>query len=99
MEHKDLLIAAAKAAGIDVFWHEEINRPIHTDTLTEWNPISSKADRWDLCERCGLTVDFTNGNVIAERSNPEDSEYFYFVVDDESQAIAVLKAAVASKGE
>lgn len=102
MNHKDLLIAAGKAAGIEGVFMEPSAFEQRGEELWGlwndgelWNPIANKADRWDLCERCGLTVDFQFCRVSNGVSN-----YFYFTPnDDESQAIAVLQAAVASKGD
>ena len=63
MNHKDLLIAAAKAIGWNEF--EETEYGLWIPAIEDYfNPITKKADRWDLCERCGLTVDWEDGFVV-----------------------------------
>lgn len=99
-DHKQILLCAAKAAGIEGVFRVNgyrqtygINKHMDDDL---WNPITNKADRWDLCERCGLTVDFEYGEVWYADKDFQD--FITFTPnDDESEALAILRAAVASK--
>lgn len=99
-EHKDLLIAAAKAAGIDGVFRVNGYRQIYgiskqmDDEL--WNPITNLSDRYDLARRCGLAISWGLGKIMCDAKS--GFRTFNFTPnDDESEALAILRAAVASK--
>lgn len=102
-DHKDLLIAAAKAAGIDGVFRVNGYRQIYgiskqmDDEL--WNPITNLSDRYDLARRCELAVDWKLSEVRGYTSEGWPTLHFFTHNDDESEALAILRAAVASKGE
>lgn len=109
-EHKDLLIAAAKAAGIEVgwttfhirqsiggTWEQKVGfarKTASANPFNEWNPITNLKDRYDLARGCGLRVDWKLSKV---RGDTPASIYAFTPNDDESEALAILRAAVASK--
>lgn len=63
---------AAKAAGIE--YNENYGKGFWVGEFysgKEWNPLTSKADLWDLADKCGMVVDFQLSEVLygAERND------------------------------
>jgi hypothetical protein len=105
MTDKELLEAAAKAAGIRLHHWTPDNEFVSVNETTDddgpiWNPITSLADRYELARKCELTIDFESGEVNVRYALRSKVEQFRFTPsDDRSEAIAILQAAIASKGE
>lgn len=95
-EHKDLLEAAAKAAGITLI-ETKPDYPLWIEGVGEWAPITSLSDRYDLARRCKLTIDFDEGQVVAPYLPKTGWRVHEFTPgNDLEEALAILRAAAAT---
>ena len=81
---RELLEAAAKACGYVAEWYPNgkcdlVTRQSIGDVIQcNWNPITNTADRYELCKKLGLTLDFNEKFVVgidgssADWTNDED---------------------------
>lgn len=98
-EQRELLEAAAKAAGISVAWSSSAKTMFRNDTGFDddtWNPYTSHADLFDLAERCGLDLYLSDGHV--EWANTDTNIYGWFRwPTDGTMEECICRAAVESK--
>lgn len=94
---KELLERAAEVAG--KAYIDPVIRP-HNErgvAIIRWNPITSKADRYELLEAMEALIDFDECLVEVpiplRREWGYEMEHFKFSREDASQAQAVLEAA------
>lgn len=55
---------AAKAAGIE--YNENYGKGFWVGEFysgKEWNPLTSKADLWDLADKCGMVINHVYGKI------------------------------------
>jgi hypothetical protein len=68
MTDRELLEAAAKAAGIDVYWDEEktetMLRQVEGARWTKWNPLTDDGDALRLAVRLRLDIGFPRPDVV-----------------------------------
>ena len=81
----ELLEAAAKAAGMEPSEDGVIYAGFGS---REWNPITSVADRYELCKKLGLTLDFEHNAVI------KGSDYAAWADEDEGRVIVEFAGRV-----
>ncbi len=66
MKDREMLEAAAKAAGIDIHWNAMVNAGKHPIVnyrnayeYDEWNPLERDGDALRLAVKLGMTIEYT----------------------------------------
>ncbi len=106
MTDRELIEAAAKAAGIVINWPRDPSSytlvdgmpPRRTDTWENWNPLTDDGDRYRLARVLGLSIDFSDCTVW--KRLPDHSliqEYWGGEYGDEAHAIVRAAAAMAKE--
>jgi hypothetical protein len=70
MNDQELLELAAKAAGIEIYWHNS-KRCYVSDPATPWNPLTDDGDALRLAVKRRLAIEFSSTGVYVGR-DPED---------------------------
>lgn len=97
MKDRELLGAAAKAAGLEIAtWSNSqaggfLKRDDSADSGKFWNPLKSYLDLYDLARRCQLTLDFEERCVSYRSKGYLRIRWFD---DAESEEHAIVQAAV-----
>ena len=66
---RELLELAAKAAGIDVLWHQAWNQFVFKTTYQKWNPLNDDGDEARLEAALGLNVLWGSRTVTVGRKH------------------------------
>jgi hypothetical protein len=93
MEDRELLLLAAKAAGMEVR-EDGMGNLFPTDSpyAMSWNPLIDDGDRYRLIKACGLNVNFANKTVKAYVDGREHRCY-YFGDHPDHEAQRIVRAA------
>jgi hypothetical protein len=97
MTDRELLEAAARAAGIEVWWNGRTCFVLKTKVAThEWNPLTSDADALRLAVRLRMTVKVTDYGAAAYKG-----DLFRLVALDEDITVetATRRAIVRAAAE
>jgi hypothetical protein len=86
MTDRELLEAAAKAAGIELLWHNFSNIPSLWEGLgsdTVWNPLADDGDALRLAVKLGLAIHVWGDEVvILNCANNFESKIVESITDD-----------------
>ena len=106
---RELVENAAKAAGVEVIWHQAWNQFVFKTTYQKWNPLTDDGDALRLAVRLGLHArqfpvlddgfDSPLGMVEVWRVDDDDPLHVEFLRAGDDRLIATRRAIVRAAAE